>query len=112
MDLSPDPNFLEEPKIGLFKSLTNSESSLSISMSVVVILEIRLFQKELVLTCNMEMKSSASSVMILPNICRKYLPMSKKLFELPTSRRSQPPLAQSVPLSRFASRVGGGSASR
>ena len=28
-----------------------------------------------------------------------------------TSRRSQPPLALSVPLSRFASQVGGGSAS-
>jgi len=29
---------------------------------------------------------------------------------MPTSRRSQPPLALAVPLSRFASRVGGGSA--
>src|SRR5208283_4102583 len=59
-------------KIGLFRNLTNSERSLSISMSVVAILGIRLFQKELMLTCNMEMKSSASSAMILSNTYRKY----------------------------------------
>ena len=53
------------------------------SMSVVVILETRRFQKGLVLTCNMEMKSSASSVMILSNICRTDLPMSKRLFGPP-----------------------------
>src|ERR1017187_2057371 len=75
-------------KIGLFRNLTNSGSSLSISMSVVVILEIRLSRKELVLTCNMEMKSSASSVMTLLNICRKHLQMSKRLCEPPNQSRA------------------------
>lgn len=50
-------------------------------MWAVVILETRPFQKGLTLTCDMEMKSSASSVTILSNICRTHLTMSKKLFE-------------------------------
>ncbi len=46
------------------------------SMSVVVILETRPFQKGLALTCDMEMKSSASSATISSNICRRHLQMS------------------------------------
>ena len=42
--------------------------------------------------------------------CRRLGSMDRILIQRPNSRRSQPPLARSVPLSRFTPRVGGGSA--